>query len=67
VLVRFQGAQIDLLTGNVVPSTIGPWRDTLVPGTGSLNRDRASVVRFDLTLNKALGQVRVLDVRMLWR
>ncbi len=67
VFVRFQGARLDPLTGNVNPATIGPWRDTLQPGAGSLNSDRGSVLRFDLVQNKALGAVRVLEVRMLWR
>jgi hypothetical protein len=67
-VLRVQGAQLEPLTGLVVPSTIGPWRTSLVPGgVDSVNRDRAKVVRFDLVLNKNLGNVAVRELRLFWR
>ena len=67
-VLRVQGARLDPLTGNVVPSTIGPWRTSLLPGgENSINRDRAKVVRFDLVLNKNLGAVVVRELRLFWR
>jgi hypothetical protein len=67
-VLRIQGARTDPLTGLVVPSTIGPWRTSLVPGAAdSVNRDRAKVVRFDLVLNKNLGNVAVRELRLFWR
>ncbi|HZN39658.1 MAG TPA: kelch repeat-containing protein [Planctomycetota bacterium] len=68
VQLRMQGARLDPLTGTVVPSTIGPWRTSLLPGgESSINRDRAKVVRFDLALNKAFGTVAVRELRLFWR
>ncbi|HEX6813949.1 MAG TPA: hypothetical protein VF384_20165 [Planctomycetota bacterium] len=68
VVLRIQGARLDPLTSLVVPSTIGPWRTSLVPGgESSVNRDRAKVIRFDLVLNKNLGPVSVRELRLFWR
>ena len=61
------GAQIDPVTGQVVASTIGPWRAQLVPGTSSVNSDRAQVVRFDLVLDKTAGPIAVRELRLVWR
>ncbi|HEX6813950.1 MAG TPA: hypothetical protein VF384_20170 [Planctomycetota bacterium] len=67
-VLRIQGARTDPLTGLVVPSTIGPWRTSLLPGgESSINRDRAKVIRFDLVLNKSLGPVAVRELRLFWR
>ena len=56
------------MTGAVAPSTIGPWRTSLLPGgESSVNRDRATVVRFDLSLNKSFGAVAVRELRLFWR
>ena len=67
-MLRIQGARFDPMTGLVVPSTIGPWRTSLVPGAAdSINRDRATVLRFDLVLNKNVGTVSVRELRLIWR
>ena len=67
VQLRFQGARLDPVTGAVVPGTIGPWRSRLAPGGGSLNGDRATALRFDLVVNKAVGNVAVRELRIVWR
>lgn len=67
VRVRFQGARLDPLTGAVDPASIGPWRSTLAPGGSSVNADRAQALRFDLVLDTSVANVRVLEVRMVWR
>jgi hypothetical protein len=67
VMLRFQGAQIDPLTGKVLPGTEGPWRPVLSGGPGSLNSDHAQAVRFDMVINKASGPVSVLELRIKWR
>ena len=67
-VLRVQGARLDPLTGTVLPSTIGPWRTSLLPGDEhSVNRDRAKVLRFDLVLNKSVGPVSVRELRLYWR
>lgn len=67
VLVRFQGADVDAVTGQPVAASIGPWRTTLSPGADSVNRDRARTLRFDIVCNKALGVTRVLELKMVYR
>ncbi|HEX5051514.1 MAG TPA: kelch repeat-containing protein [Planctomycetota bacterium] len=68
VFVRFQGAQRDPATGNALPSTIGPWRTRVATGGGdSLNHDRATLLRFDLVVDKGFGPVVVRELRVYWR
>jgi hypothetical protein len=68
VLVRFQGARPDALTGAPVPATFGPWRAQIAPGADSVGRDRARMVRFDLVANRgSFPNLRVREVRVLWR
>ena len=67
VVLRFQGGRLDPVTGQVPPSTIGPWRTTLAPGVNSLNRDLATGLRFDLVLRKSLGVIAVRELRIVWR
>jgi hypothetical protein len=67
VLLRFQGGRFDPLTGQVLPSTIGPWRTTLRSGPQSLNRDLATALRFDLVVDKGLGVTAVRELRIVWR
>ena len=67
VLLRFQGARLDPLTGGPVAGSLGPWRPRLAVGDGSLNRDRASLLRFDLVLDKSFGTVSVRELRIVWR
>ncbi|MFY9344460.1 MAG: kelch repeat-containing protein [Planctomycetota bacterium] len=67
VLVRYQGARLGV-SGAVDPATIGPWRPQVVPALDSLNRDRATVVRFDLVMNRGtFPGVRVRELRLYWR
>ncbi|MCA8954265.1 MAG: hypothetical protein KDE27_32455 [Planctomycetes bacterium] len=67
VYLRFQGAQIDPLSGQPDPATAGPWRTHVVPGPATLNSDRAQALRFDLVLDKSFGTVRVRELRVVWR
>jgi len=67
VLVRFQGADVDPVTGQPIAASIGPWRTTLAPGADSVNRDRARTLRFDVVCNKTLGVTRVLELRLVYR
>lgn len=67
VMLRFQGAQIDSLTGTALPGTEGPWRRHLVPGVDSINQDRAQAIRFDLVLDKQNSVIEVLELRAIWR
>lgn len=67
VMVRFQGARVDAITGNAVAGTEGPWRTEVGGGVGSVNADRAEGVRFDMVMNKAAGTAQVLEMRIIWR
>lgn len=68
VVFRVQGARLDALTNQIDPTTIGPWRSSLLPGDpASVNRDLATHLRFDLVANKAVGTVVVREVRIVWR
>ena len=67
VMMRFQGARLDPLTGLADPATAGPWRTRLVPGNSSVNLDHAQAVRFDFTLDTSVGNVSVRQLRMVWR
>jgi hypothetical protein len=67
VQVRFQGARIQPATGAIVPGSEGPWRDSVAPGPGTLNADRAQAVRFDLVLDQTTGPVRVRELTLVWR
>lgn len=67
VLVRFQGARVDAITGTAQAGTEGPWRTAVGGGVGSLNADRAEAVRFDMVMNKSAGAVQVLEMRIVWR
>jgi hypothetical protein len=67
VLLRVQGARLDPVTGAVLPNTIGPWRTRVMPGTGSLNADRATALRFDLVVDTTVGPVAVRELRIVWR
>ena len=67
VMVRFQGARIDPMTGNAQAGTEGPWRTAVGGGVGSLNSDRAEAVRFDMVLNKSVVAAQVLELRIVWR
>jgi hypothetical protein len=67
VRLRFQGGRLDPLTGQVLASTVGPWRTTLRSGAQSLNRDLATALRFDLVVDKGLGVTAVRELRIVWR
>lgn len=67
VQLRFQGGRFDPLTGTVAAGSVGPWRSTLAAGAASLNRDYASMVRFDLVLDKTQGVSEVLELRIVYR
>ena len=67
VLLRFQGAALDPVSGGPAVGSEGPWRTTLARGADSVNRDRAQTLRFDLVTNKSLGVLRVLELRIVWR
>lgn len=67
VLLRFQGAKVDALTGSAIPGSEGPWRTAVAGGSDSLNADRAQTLRFDMVQNKAVGVIEVRDLRVIWR
>ncbi|MFN7589814.1 MAG: hypothetical protein ACK5UQ_15150 [Planctomycetota bacterium] len=67
VQLRFQGGRFDPLTGTVAPGSVGPWRSKLAAGTSSVNRDYATMVRFDLVLDKTQGVSEVLELRIVYR
>ena len=66
VQLRCQGALRDPATGEPLAGSVGPWRTTLAPGSDSLNRERAQLVRFDLVVDAALGAVVVQEVRLVF-
>ena len=51
----------------MAPGSAGPWRSKLVAGPESLNRDYATMVRFDLVLDKTQGVSEVLELRIVYR
>lgn len=55
------------MTGQVGEATWGPWRSTAAVGPDSINRDHGNAVRFDLTVDRTLFVVNVLDLRIVWR
>lgn len=67
VQLRFQGGRFDPLTGTVAAGSVGPWRSKLAAGTSSVNRDYATMVRFDLVLDKTQGVSEVLELRIVYR
>lgn len=67
VQLRLQGARLDPLTGGPVAGSLGLWRTQLRPGSDSLNQDRATLVRFDLVVDKTQGPVSVRELRLIWR
>jgi len=67
VMLRFQGARVDPITGNALAGTAGPWRTQLSPGPDSVNKDRAQAIRFDLVTNKLGSTPQVLELRVIWR
>lgn len=67
VMLRFQGAKVDAVTGQAMPGTAGPWRTHLMPGDDSVNKDRAQAIRFDIVSNKASTAPQVLDLRIIWQ
>ncbi|MFK7741665.1 MAG: hypothetical protein AB8H80_15210 [Planctomycetota bacterium] len=67
VVMRLQAAEFDPVNGAAVAGTEGPWRSAARPGADSINLDRGDSVRFDLALDQSQAQLRVLDLRIVWR
>lgn len=67
VVVRFQGARVDPLTGLADLATAGPWRTRLVASNSSVNLDHAQAIRFDLTFDRSVTNAFVRQLRMVWR
>ena len=67
VQLRLQAGFFDAMTGQVGEATWGPWRSTAAVGPDSINRDHGNAVRFDLTVDRTLFVVNVLDLRIVWR
>lgn len=65
--LRFQGANLDPVTGEPIPGSIGPWRDYVGSALGTgLDADSANGYRFALTFNRQVLQpgASVLELRV---
>ena len=67
LIIKFQGSQLDPITGEPIAGTVGPWRPGIGSGAGTgVYLDSATSVRFDMTFNRALfPDLVVVELRIL--